>query len=257
MLGFSRLLLAALLLISTQVSAAERPRISIIIDDMGDRLQAGNRAIELPGALSYAILPHTPYSRRLAEFANCMGKEVMLHLPMESEQPAPLGPGALTLHMSWNDFRRSIRESLKSIPHASGVNNHMGSLLTRHPGHMQWLMEELKTSGDLFFIDSRTTTQSVAPQIARENGIVTAERKVFLDHDIDPEQIRYQFKRLIRSAHRDGSAIGIGHPYGSTLSVLEEMLPQLAELGVELVPVSSLLQKRSEGETTWQASLSH
>jgi len=246
----------ALLLAALPTAAAETPRISIIIDDMGDRSTEGKRAIDLPGPVSYAILPHTPFSKRFAEYAHCSGRDVMLHLPMESEQPTRLGPGGLTLHMTEGDFRQTVQDDLNAIPHVLGVNNHMGSLLTRHPGHMGWLMDELKQHGDLFFIDSRTTTQSVAPQIAVESGIATAERKIFLDHDKDPEAIRKQFKRLIHRARLEGSAIAIGHPYGSTLMVLEEMLPQLSAMGVELVPISSMLATGNGDPTTWQASLS-
>ncbi len=199
------------------------------------------RALQLPGAVTYAFLPHTPHSHALAETAYQLGKEVMLHLPMQAmDSNRLLGPGALTLDMSRSRFRKTLREDLDAIPHVAGINNHMGSLLTRHPGHMQWLMEEIEQRAGLYFIYSRTTRHTVAAQLAREHRIPARQRDVFLDDDPNPTAILYQFKRLIDKAGRQGSAIGIGHPYDSTLTVLSVMIPQLAQAGIALVPVSEL-----------------
>src|SRR5690606_32302890 len=117
-------------------------------------------------------------------------------------------------------------ENLASVPHARGVNNHMGSLITRHPGHMTWLMQSLARDG-LFFVDSYTHPQSVALEMAREGGIPTARRDVFLDHVPEPEAIAFQFRRLVSRAKRNGQAIGIGHPSPETLEFLQAALPVL------------------------------
>ncbi len=209
---------------------------------MGDQRQAGLNAIQLPGPVTYAFLPHTPYSRLLANTAHAQGKEVMLHLPMQAMGANQLGPGALTLDMSHSQFRKTLHSSLATIPHVAGINNHMGSLLTRHPGHMQWLMEEIKQlDSNLYFIDSRTTHHTVADQLAKEQEIPSRQRDIFLDDDPSPEAIVMQFQRLIKKASEYGSAIGIGHPYDSTLKILTVMLPQLNDLGIELVPASQLV----------------
>jgi polysaccharide deacetylase 2 family uncharacterized protein YibQ len=109
------------------------------------------------------------------------------------------------------------KESLNSVPHIKGINNHMGSLLTRHPSHMTWLMELIQFT-DLFFIDNRTTTETVAETIADEFHIPNARRNVFLDHELNRSAIKYHFRRLINLAKRDGYAIGIGHPFTETLT---------------------------------------
>jgi polysaccharide deacetylase 2 family uncharacterized protein YibQ len=247
LIGWSALLLGGTVAQAADpdaVATSERPRISIIIDDMGDLEQAGLRAIRLPGAMTYAFLPHTPYSHSLAETAHKMGKEVMLHLPMQAmTSNRLLGPGALTLHMTHDQFRATVENDLASIPYAVGINNHMGSLLTRHPGSMQWLMDDIKQHSGLFFIDSRTTRYTVAQRLASENHIPVRRRDVFLDDDQDPAAILHQFNRLIDKAVRQGSAIGIGHPHDATLTVLEAMLPQLKAAGIELVPVSRLVHE--------------
>src|SRR5690606_23829095 len=110
-------------------------------------------------------------------------------------------------------------DNLAAVPHVRGVNNHMGSLITRHPGHMTWLMQDLARDG-LFFVDSYTHPQSVALEMAREGGVPAARRDVFLDHVAEPEAIAHQFRRLLARARSDGHAIGIGHPYPATLAFL-------------------------------------
>lgn len=215
--------------------------ISIIIDDLGDDHQNGLRAIQLPGKITGAFIPHTPHSKSLARAAHRLGKEVMIHMPMESIEHRRLGAGGLTLEMTEQEFKQALNAGIDAVPYASGLNNHMGSLLTRHPGHMLWLMETLRERGSLYFIDSRTTTQTVALQLARENHIASRKRDVFLDDDASPAAVASQFRHLINEAKKRGGAIAIGHPYNSTLTLLEQQLPQLHRLGLKLVPVSELL----------------
>ncbi|MCU7923054.1 MAG: divergent polysaccharide deacetylase family protein, partial [Candidatus Thiodiazotropha sp. (ex Dulcina madagascariensis)] len=109
----------------------DRVKIALIIDDMGDRRIAGERALALPGPITYAFLPLTPYAWQQASKAHQLKKEVMLHLPMQSDNGNALGNGALTLDMSKVRFLRTLRRNIASIPYLAGVNNHMGSLLTR------------------------------------------------------------------------------------------------------------------------------
>ena len=221
------------------------PAISIIIDDLGYRRLESLRAIELPGPVAYAFLPHTPYASRLAGIAFQMDKEVLLHVPMESELDKALGPGALTTGMARRDVKAVLDAGLAAVPHVSGMNNHMGSALTQDAGAMGWLMEWMNSNGDLYFVDSLTSSRSVALRSAREAGLRAIERDVFLDVDPDPEMIRKQFQRLIELARERGTGLAIGHPYPQTLSVLSKVLMQPSQYGVELVPVKELIARRA------------
>ena len=237
-------------------AAAQTPlRIAIIIDDLGNSLRLGHQAVDLPGALTYSVLPQLPYSRAVAELAHAGGKEVMLHLPMQTHDGHTLGPGGLHAAMSRDEFARAVRSSLAAVPHATGVNNHMGSLLTRDPGAMRWLMQDLRCFHALYFVDSRTDVRTVARESAREAGLAHAQRDVFLDNQQDPDYVRRQFARLIATARREGTAIGIGHPYPATLAVLAEELPRLADQGIQLVPVSKLVETE-RNPNLWHASSS-
>jgi polysaccharide deacetylase 2 family uncharacterized protein YibQ len=246
------LLLVFLAGLVAAVSAGPPPRVAIIIDDLGNNLELGRGAIALPGALTYAVLPQRPYSALLADEVNATGREVMLHLPMQAGDGRRLGPGGLCLDLAREDFARRVHESVASVPHVVGVNNHMGSLLTREPLAMEWLMADLACIGGLYFVDSRTDVRTVAREAARAAGLANAQRDVFLDHLIDTHEIRRQFQRLIDRAHRQGTAIAIGHPHPQTLTVLAELLPTLPQLGVSLVPVSQLVSDQ-RSEPLWHA----
>lgn len=234
------------------VESGQPIRIALIIDDMGYRKGAGEAALALPGKITYAFLPQTPYAWEQAIRAHELEREVILHLPMESDLGNALGEGALTLNMPREEFVRTLKRSLASVPYVEGVNNHMGSLLTRDPTAMRWLMSSLREEG-LYFIDSRTTEQTVAERVARAQHVASARRHVFLDYIQDERVVREQFDKLIDTARLQGFAIGIGHPYAETLAVLAQELPKLEAEGIELVPASALT---NTGRALWHASSS-
>ena len=223
-------------------AAAEAPRIAIIIDDLGYHHANGKRAIELPGAVSYSFLPGAPRARSLAEQAHARGRDVLLHLPLQAASAeVSREPSEIHIDMSRERLGHVLGQALDAVPHAIGINSHRGSLLTRHPGHMQWLMEEISTYPSLFFIDSYTHHGSVALQVAEEIGVPAMRRNVFLDPDPSPETVTREFERMKRLARKRGQVIAIGHPYPATLELLERELPRLADEGIELVPISDLI----------------
>ena len=214
---------------------------SIIIDDLGDNLQYGNAIVTLPAALTIAVLPGAPFTRNIARLASKHHKEVMLHLPMQSVEHLGYAPGMLDLHMTKTEFIRQLRMDLSAVPYIRGVNNHMGSLLTRHPGHMSWLMNELSRRGDLYFIDSKTTSKSIADKIASEYRVPNLSRDFFLDPDHKPGTLDKQFKLFIKKVNRRGYALAIAHPYPATIKFLKAHLDELKQQGIKLIPVSQLI----------------
>jgi uncharacterized protein len=223
---------------------------SIIIDDVGNNYDDGYEVISLPATLTVAILPETTYARQLARLANKRNKEVMLHLPMQSVEHFDYAPGRLDLHMTQKEFRQQLRSDLNSVPYIQGVNNHMGSLLTRHPGHMTWLMDELSRRGGLYFIDSKTTNKSVADKIAMENNVPVLSRDFFLDPDHETDTLQQQFDLFIQKINQRGYALAIAHPYPETIKFLKTHLHELGRLGITLIPVSALINTVSQQHTT-------
>lgn len=234
--------------------AAEKPLLAIIIDDLGNQQRRGMQVVDLPGPVACAFMPHTPYAAELAERAHQAGKEVMLHLPMQpNEMQRIAGLGEISLDNERTDLRRILASDLATVPHVVGINNHMGSLITRHPGHMAWLMDELASRGNLFFVDSYTTADSVALKTALEHGVPAVRRHVFLDDDPAASAVAQQFARLQSEARQRGFAIGIGHPYPETLEFLRSTLPELSAAGYELVSVGEILRRLAHGELDHEA----
>ena len=222
-------------------SYAEVNRIAIVIDDMGYRATDKN-ALSLPGEITYAFLPHTTYGKELAIQAKNENHDVLIHIPMESQNRKRLGPGALTSAMNENAITQSLTKSLAEIPFAIGINNHMGSYLTELYQPMAWTMNFLKRH-QLLFLDSKTSAHSKAKKAAVDVGVPIKSRHVFLDNELTDEYIQKQFNHLIRFAQKHQSAIAIAHPHPETIRALNKLIPTLKLHDVALVPLSSLYQK--------------
>jgi hypothetical protein len=200
----------------------DRPLVAIVIDDMGYNKKNCEALLALDLNLSFAFLPFGPYTAKQAYKANRLGRDVLLHFPMEaSDSKWKPGPGTVTIAMDPPEIRRIFAGNLASVPYASGINNHMGSRFTQNNRAMQDFMASVQETG-LFFLDSRTSRNSVGYSLAKRMGVRTAERDIFLDNVRDPQKIIIQLRKLLDVARRQGSAIAIGHPYPETLQALKE-----------------------------------
>ncbi|MDX1706347.1 divergent polysaccharide deacetylase family protein [Pseudidiomarina sp.] len=231
----------SLMLLTSSAASPPPVQIAVVIDDLGNSA-SHQRFTELPGALTLAFLPHTPHASRLAALAHKDGKEVMLHMPMQPAGAQLAGPGMLSTLHTEAELLAELDKALANLPGASGVNNHMGSLLTTASEPMRWLMQAL-ASRNMYFLDSRTSAATQAELMADEIGLPVARRHVFLDHDPQPQAIAREWQQLLKLARKNGFAIAIAHPHQSTYSFLKEQLPQLEQQGISLVFVSRLTQK--------------
>jgi polysaccharide deacetylase 2 family uncharacterized protein YibQ len=227
---------------ATPAAAGSAPRLAIIIDDLGYDRSTAARILSLGHTLTVAVLPGLPNSAALAAEAHRGGLEVLLHLPMESENgTAPPETSELRAGMPAAEAARMVAQMLDSVPYAVGVNNHQGSRATRDARLMETVMAELRER-KLFFIDSRTTAASVAYRTAERSGVPSASRSVFLDDSPEREEILRQIRRAEQKAREQGSAIAIGHPHPATLEALRDTLPQLEARGIRLVFASELVR---------------
>ncbi len=229
--------------IPSTLKTALRPKIAIVIDDLGGENKMSQELLRLDFPVTFSILPFTPYSKTLAGEAHRKGKEIILHLPMEPHgypQTRP-GEGVLLGEMDEARLLRQLSKDIEAVPHIKGVNNHMGSRLMEDPEKMEIIFSELKRRG-LFFLDSRTTPQTIGLQVAQSVGLKAMERSIFIDNSSTEEDIKQQLEQLIRLSLSKGKAIGIGHPHPSTLKSLKEMVPKMKEKGIEIVPLSEVME---------------
>jgi uncharacterized protein len=230
--------------IATRPAARPTKTLVIIIDDIGNDLKPGHDVIDLPGKVNVAVLPFTPHARELANSAHLAGKEVLLHAPMSSISKSLQSKGTLTPDLSEAAFRTSLADALAQVPHARGINNHQGSDLTQRHVQMSWVMQELDQRA-LYFVDSRTSTQTVAAATAAEFGIPNLSRRIFLDNERNKSAIAARFVELLRIVLSEGQAVAIGHPYPETIEYLRWALPQLDRLGIRLAYVSEVLNRQT------------
>ncbi|MDP6689990.1 MAG: divergent polysaccharide deacetylase family protein [Alphaproteobacteria bacterium] len=218
-------------------------RIAIVLDDMGLSQFRSDRAIALPRPITLAILPYGNHLAGLVARARTAGHEILVHLPMEpKDADADPGPNALLTGLPVAELDRRIASNLARLDGYVGINNHMGSLFTGRAREMRRVMRALQDR-QLLFLDSLTTGNSTGYRLAREYGIPTVMRDVFLDNDRHPIKIRRQLELTVETALKRGQAIAIGHPYPETLSALESWLPSLRARGLMLVPISALVRQ--------------
>jgi hypothetical protein len=227
-------------------AAAPRSKVAIVMDDMGNSLEALDELLALGERVTVSVLPYSPHSRETAETAHRNGLEVLLHLPLESlnNKDSEAGTeGLIHSGMSEAEVRKIMADDLDRVPFVKGVNNHMGSKVTADEALMRTILEPLKEKG-LFFLDSRTSGRSVAYTVARDMGIPAAYRQVFLDADGSNGLIKERLVELFRLAQKEGRAIGICHPFRETLQTLKENFHLLKDYGLEVVFASELATPR-------------
>jgi polysaccharide deacetylase 2 family uncharacterized protein YibQ len=224
------------------VPSGKLPRVALIIDDLGYDRKMAEKFLGLDINLTFSILPHSPFQNKIARQANSKGLEIMLHMPMEPVEYPEVnpGPGTLLSSMTPDELINQLEENLNTMPGVKGINNHMGSKLTAESAQMYQIFSVLKHRG-LFFVDSRTTSDSLCKPSARLFQVPFAQRDVFIDHYQKPDFIRKQIKELIRIAKLNGEAVGILHPHSTTYRILQEMLPDLQNQ-VQLVPASKIVR---------------
>jgi polysaccharide deacetylase 2 family uncharacterized protein YibQ len=218
-------------------------KIAIIIDDLGYNNGNAEELLKIDAPLTFSIFPQGTYSKSLAQKAHTRGRDVILHLPMEPYEYPQKNPGdgTLLLDMDNEELLKKLESDIDAVPFIKGVNNHMGSKFTEDKEKMRVVLNELEKRG-LFFLDSRTSKNTVGYSVAKEMGLKVAERNIFLDNNQDLKSINAQIYKLAKLSLKNGSAIGIGHPHPATIKALKQMIPELKAKGIEVVPVSQLVK---------------
>ncbi|MBF0434356.1 MAG: divergent polysaccharide deacetylase family protein [Magnetococcales bacterium] len=231
--------------------------IAMVIDDLGFNKPLSKAIALLPYDITLAVLPGGGFSKEVAQLAETQGKELILHQPMQPIGYPGIkpGPGALFTGMSESQIDEILANNFREFPQAKGLNNHMGSLLTDDTQAMDAVMRYLKPRG-LFFLDSRTSNRSVGYSRARALGIPATQRDVFIDNAPNKVATLKKLAELVTIAKQFGQAVGIGHPYQSTLEALREWLPTLKGHNIEVARLSHILftsQVKKEGTPVKQA----
>ena len=218
--------------------AVEPIPLVVVIDDVGNNLSDLEPFLALP--VTFAVLPGLPYSRQAAEMLHRAGREIIVHMPMEPIGQENPGPGAILVSHSDAEIVRQLQSNLDSVPYAVGINNHMGSRAVADPRVMSAVLGFLGERG-LFFLDSRTTAESVVASLAPRYGVPFAERDVFLDNEPAEDRVEERLREgLVIASERSGVVL-IGHVQSrATAAVLARRLPALEAAGFRIAPLAEL-----------------
>jgi len=216
--------------------------VGIIIDDFGYRNdKVSDGFLEIDAHLTYAVIPGHEHSKSFGEKAFDAGYEVIVHMPLENTGKT-YGEEEFVLRttMDGETIERRIKKAFKEIPTAIGMNNHQGSKASADQNVMSNIARVLKEK-NVFFVDSRTTVETIGETTMEIFGVPTARRNIFLDNDNDEEKIEKQLMKLVKRSKENGYAIGIGHAKPKTLNVLKKHIPLLQKKGYKFEFVSNML----------------
>ena len=218
------------------------PKLALIIDDGGYSMDIFKELLGTGKRITFAILPHAPHAREAALLAYRDGSEIMLHLPMEPKEEERYSLEKDTVMMGMNDqqVEKILKNALQQVPHARGVNNHMGSKATEDPQLMGTLLQALKKEG-LYFIDSKTSPRTVGPEIAHRTGVASGRNDHFIDREKEIEAIKGAIRLVMKKAKQEGRAVAIGHPHPFTVRAVKEMIPEIEKEGIRLVFASEVV----------------
>lgn len=227
---------------------ADEPRIAIIIDDFGNDMTGSDEMLQLGIPMTVAVMPFLPTTAEDAERAHQQGYDVLVHLPLEPKHGKPewLGPGAIMVSMSDEEVRSKVEAAIANVPHAVGINNHMGSRITGDKRVMGIILDVCREQG-LFFVDSKTNYRSVVDELCREKGLPVLENSIFLDDVSSTGHVTAQLRKAEQLAREQHSCITIGHVgiHGKiTSAALKTAIPSLKADGVQFIRISDLAMEQ-------------
>jgi polysaccharide deacetylase 2 family uncharacterized protein YibQ len=227
------------------IDIRDRPRVAIVIDDLGLDRARTERVIGLPAAVTLSFLAYSGDLPRLTDAARRNGHEMIVHVPMEPvNTKLDMGPNGLMTAQPRDEVLRRLDWDLGRFDGYVGINNHMGSRFTGDTQAMGWVMDELKSRG-LMFLDSRTIATSIGTKVAAAAGVPFAERDVFLDDDQSESAVEQRLKEVETIARKKGTAIAIGHPHDPTIDALIGWIANLPQKGIVLVPLTNVVKTRT------------
>jgi polysaccharide deacetylase 2 family uncharacterized protein YibQ len=213
-----------------------------VIDDAGNNLRELEPFLRIPFPLTIAVLPGLPNSAEAAKRIRSAGKDVILHQPMEAIGGQNPGPQAIYSGMSAQEIRSILSRNITEVGPVAGMNNHQGSKVTMDSEAMETILAFCREQG-IYFLDSRTTSETSVPAAARRLGIKIAERDIFIDNEQDRDSmLRYITSGLAR-AQKNGHAVMIGHTWSPALApLLAERFPLLTSQGYTIKTASDIIK---------------
>ncbi len=222
--------------------AENSPCLVFLFDDGGHNMNQLEAFVTLPFPVTIAVLPKLSHSAQAGERVRKSGNELILHQPMQAvDLKVNPGAGAIGPDMTEDDIRAVLFENILEVGPVTGLNNHEGSLITADAEKMSWIMKFASDEG-LYFLDSRTNSQTKVPYVAQALGYSYYQRNIFLDNSKDRAAILAEIEKGLKFANRAGSVVMIGHVWSADIlpGILTEIYPELKRKGYRFATVSQM-----------------
>ncbi len=221
-------------------------KLSIIVDDMGRGSSTSKEFLDLPPEINLSFLPELSNSITSASLAKRKGHVVMIHVPMETvgKRFKFKNEHGINTAMNAKQLESYMNRIIDLFPMATGINNHMGSKATQSEKTMLPVMRVIKRR-NLFFVDSKTTSETLAYKLALKAGIKSAIRTIFLDNTDDEVAIKEMLEYASGAAKANGHSIAICHPHKNTLKAIKSFLKNYNKNDIMLVPITDLIHKEN------------
>ncbi|WP_413380241.1 divergent polysaccharide deacetylase family protein [Alkalihalobacillus sp. 1P02AB] len=245
--NISFFIMCLFILLTTNPVLASDNQIAIIIDDFGGDVKGVDQFLEANIPITVAIMPFQKYATEQAELAHKAGLEVIIHMPMEPKKGKAswLGPNAITTDLSDEQIKERVHQAIENVPHAVGMNNHMGSKIVENE-HIMRIVMEIANEHQLYFLDSGTSEKSVIPALAKELNMPFIARDIFIDDSLSSQrEVELQIDKLMKLSKSKGKAVGIGHvgiKGNETFSAVENGWKKMKQNQLRLVYLSELLE---------------
>lgn len=223
----------------------ERPRIAIIVTDLGLSAAATQIAIQdLPGEVTLAFAAHASGLETWIPQSRAAGHEALVMVPMEPEGYPGNDPGPYTLLTALAPSTNIDRLdwSLRRATNFVGIIDTKGSRFTTITGAITPIIEELGNRG-LMVVDSGSNDASVIPAVAAKSAVPIAANDSFITDFASGDAIDLRLTELEAIAADRGWAVGVAFPYPILFERLKEWIGSLEQKGLTLAPVTAVAQK--------------
>lgn len=223
---------------------ATKSKISLIIGGLGiDRTLTRRIINETPPEVTLSFAAHTPGLQNWIDQARAKGHEVLLELPMESQDFNPAEPGAENTLQTSVSAGRNIRSLDWHMSRGQGyfaVTNYNGDKLVTRTDALAPILAHLSDAG-LGFIYDGSASAPTLPVLSASANLPYTQAFTLIDGTPQVTAVEIELRRLEARASSGLTPIGVGFAYASTLDLVKSWVQTLPEKDIVLAPASYVL----------------
>jgi hypothetical protein len=222
------------------------PLVAMIITGLGLDPEATTAAVrKMPGGVTLAFDPYAANLNDWVEKARRGGHEVLLSLPLASEEFPFQDPGPDALLATLKDHENLARLEIvmARMTQYVGMISVYGSGFKQHPERLRAVLKAIQARGLIFVAaDAASTVASISAEIGPRRAAVD----LIIDQALAAAAIDQELNRLEALARERKSAVGLARPYPLSLQRLSRWIGSLGQRGIVIGPVSAIARRKDK-----------